>query len=172
MKKILILFCLCCCVRAAVAGALCGPGRTKYVENGDTCTTFSPNAAGVPIAYFAMGTACNYGPDYGPLETTNPMELCATLDFVGQAACTDHAWSAQDMDVDAVNAGGYCWCRRTHVRVNGELASDTGPWYLLSTYDDALSCSDTYACAAGCRSKVVDGHCNAGAMSITMLPAY
>ncbi len=163
MKKISILFCLfCCCIRGVSAGVLCGPGRGSS-ESEVTHSTFTENSSGVPIAYFALGTECGSR----PVDTTDPLQMCTTVDILGQAACVGQYWSEKDVDVSAARAGNVCWCRRTHVRVNGELVQDVGPWSLV---DDRYDC--TSECAYNCMDHIKDNDCSFGVASVMLLPRY
>ncbi len=134
MKQILfIIAVIYTCSGAAFGGCINSGLSGPYVE-GDGYSGWTDDA--VPVASFAVGIDCSNN-----TSATSPTGLCTTPNIFGQAACTDHEWSAHDMDINTVNAGGYCWCRRTHVRVNDQMMSDVGAWIMIDFYDD---------CAANC----------------------
>ncbi len=120
IRMLFVFLMLCICTNAALAdyGYLVGPSIESSAYSGWT------NDA-VPIAYVASGDGCANN-----TNTTNPLELCATPHIIGQAACTDQTWSEHDMNISTASDGRYCWCRRTHVRVDGQIMSDVGPWYM------------------------------------------
>ncbi len=156
MKKIyLVLLFIFICSNAFADGVVYGPLSDTTAYSG-----WDSN----DIAYFAAGVGCKKD-----TSATSPANLCTTPHIIGQAFCTTEYWSEHDLDISSAPHGGLvCWCRRTHVRVNGELKSDTGPWFLTEPCDDADSCR-TY-CASYCAAFV--NSCNSSKGPIVFLPAY
>ncbi len=163
MKRFLMVFFMTlmyACVAGADAGIF-GPmgassGYSDWVEN----------ANGIPIAYFAAGDDCPYR-----LDSLVPEQMCATTRIVGQAFCTTHYWVDGDLDITkAAPSGRVCWCRRTHVAVNGNLVEDIGPWTGGSSRVSEANCREY--CARMCASSLTTNFCSDGLDARMFLPAY
>ncbi len=127
MRKLLFGLFLLCVYFNGAQGRLIAPGW-NYPDNGNEAITGWMNVPGtnVPVFFYAMGYGCQ------DIEFGAPGDLCATPLVILEIACTNqNGWSAQDMDISSVGPGMFQWIRRTHVRVNDQLISDIGPWYLM-----------------------------------------
>ncbi len=160
MKQILFIAFAMCLYASTVHGTCveAGIGGPRIDSRGYSGWT----SDAVPVAYIASGDGCA-----NKTNSTNPMDLCTTPHVIGQATCADQTWSEHDLDISTTKIGGYCWCRRTHVRVDDQLMSDIGPWYMLRA-NDADWCTNN--CARQCSRQLDTNGKVAG--QIVFLPRY
>ncbi len=155
MKKIALFLLMLCTYSTVTFGWVVIPKTDSTAYSG-----WADGAA--HVAYIAAGVGCT-----DDASATTPDNLCTTPNVIGQAFCTTQYWAKQDLDISTAPASGDgCWCRRTHVRTDGNLMLDVGPWFLIGIESSAANCETN--CPENC-ARALSNVCNTSLGSILFL---
>ncbi len=165
MKKLFVVMSIMTAF-AAHGFEVCGPAITAD-EIAYTPVVALGNS-GPKVGYWAIGTGC-----MGEATADDFANLCTTPSVVGTAYCSSSSWSSSDIEETSNSVGGYCWCRRTQMIVDGTLTDTIGQAVLIgvpgTTYADTDGCNAN--CARLCAQHVAGD--NVGTrQSVLSLPDF
>ncbi len=143
MKKIIAMLSVIAVFGAAYGYDVCGPD----INASEVAYTTVTSQNGVYIGYWAVGTGC-----VGATTVADFGNACTAPSLTGTAFCSSQYWydlGNNDLDEStSSSSGGYCWCRRTSVRLNGVMTDSIGQAVMVAI--PGTDYSDTSGCRAKC----------------------
>ncbi len=165
MKWCVVLVMIFFGVDYACAYEICGPNVIADEVSYTTVTAIGDG--GASIGYWAVGTECDGHTTGEDVET-----MCSNVFVGGVAFCAGDPWTNSDLKESTARVGGYCWCRRTKVQINGSLIDSVGQAVLIDVsygYWDSAKCNSN--CARMCAESVALNE-NGMRNPIMVLPAF